>query len=674
MNFLLIWDYFLSRKFRSWQAGRSSLERSPVETCLAGLTAHDQASAVDKLTQRPSSQPVQRKANLWRGWMAIVLLGGFLSGSSAEAAERLTLRVGPVRQSVAIADLTYFAETGNAPPSMQLLAPVLTEDMQQAFNERLYIDPSVSEKLMTDLLDSPAGERLLDTLKIAIPNAAESDIRDALVIAAQNEQGISLLGVLQTFPTETVTVDMVAAIALISQMNLSYWQSQALRSTMVRELTVELDEPFHGAFDPTASGHQPFTRQTLNLEDEERDRIIPVDLYWSDRTQGPLIVLSHGFAADRRFLDYLAEHFASYGLSVASVEHSGSNVAWLNGLAIGESEARGRLGEILPASEFVDRPQDVSFVLDELAYLNEVSYILGGHLNTEDVVVIGHSLGGYTALALAGAPLNLTYLREFCENPGHVALSPADWLQCGAVELEGDQIDLRDRRVSQAIAFNPAIGRLFDETSLANINVPTLVLAGTSDTIAPAVSQQLLPFSYLRSPRYLITAIGGTHLSVGDPTNLNHALTSSVFTQELPGPETEKLRQMVEGISLAFVKQLTPEADLYAPFLSSAYVQSFSSADVRIRLNRELPDSLLSWLQVGVVPLEQLLSSTLPKHRHHRSAELLCQDNDPLCNVGQLHLLMFIVPGASSLTAYQFLRRGRRWQRMSDRLDRRYFW
>ena len=65
------------------------------------------------------------------------------------------------------------------------------------------------------------------------------------------------------------------------------------------------------------------------LRDRSRERSIPVDIYWSEATHGPLVVISHGFGADRRFFAYLAQHLASHGLTVVSVEHPGSNVASL---------------------------------------------------------------------------------------------------------------------------------------------------------------------------------------------------------------------------------------------------------------------------------------------------------------------------------------------------------
>lgn len=575
--------------------------------------------------------------------------------SPATAAEQVILRFGPVRQSIAIADVEYFAKTGKVLPSLEPYTPLLNDDVRQALNSYWQVDPETGDKLIEDLLSTSAGDRLLDALEMALPNSDEAKIRTALVEAAQNEGGLSLLGVLRAFPDDTISIDAVTFITLASQMNLPHWQSQALRSIFERELTVAQDSSFYGAFDPTDSGYQTVHQQTLTLHDQTRDRIIPVDLYWSDWGEGPLVILSHGFGADRRFLGYLAEHLASYGITVAAIEHPASNVAWLNKVLAGQ--VYGSSENILPATEFVDRPKDISFLIDELERLNQYSPLLKGKFNTQQVVVIGHSLGGYTALAVAGASPDLDHLRQFCDDPTRVGLSPADWVQCSASELKQENLNFRDPRVVRVIALNPVMGRVFDAESLAGIKIPTLILAGTDDSITPALSQQLLPFSQLKGPKYLLTAIGGTHLSVGDPKNLNQAVTQTLFTRELQGEASEPLRELLRGLSLAYVKQLTPEADLYKPFLSSAYVQSFSSDQLQLRLNQELPDSLTKWVRMAVVPVEQLVATTLPKERTSENAQLTCQD-DLKCLLDKLPLVMFMVHGNIVISAIR-LRRDR---------------
>ena len=128
------------------------------------------------------------------------------------------------------------------------------------------------------------------------------------------------------------------------------------------------------------------------------------------------------------------------------------------------------------------------------------------------------------------------------------------------------------------------------------VTVPVLMLAGTEDAVTPMLNHQLRPFNQLRGQKYLITAIGGTHLSIGDLGNLGRAASVRTLVKERWGDETIPLRQLASGTMVAFIKQLTPAAQAYAPFLTPAYAQSLSTAQLPLRLNTELPTTLDPWV------------------------------------------------------------------------------
>jgi predicted dienelactone hydrolase len=518
------------------------------------------------------------------------------------AAERLTLRLGPFEQSVAVTDLENFAQTGELSPSLKPYGAVLTPQIRQMLNRRLQIDPNMTEKFLNDLFRSSDGAKLLERIGLALPDSRVDQLKAALFLAARQADGLNVIGFLKAYPEESVTIDASSAIAIALQFNTSYWQSLAIGPMLEKDLTVADDASFRPSFDPTEAGSLYVREQTLLLRDRYRERTIPVDLYWTRRkTSGPLVVLSHGFGSDRNFLNYIARHLASYGFTVASIEHPGSNFSWLSGVSLG-----GNPGDLLPASEFIDRPKDISFVLDRLTELDHEDNYFRGKLNTEQVTVIGHSLGGYTALALAGGELNLKELRQYCKNRSPIGRSPADWFQCAAAELSGDRIDLRDNRVVQVMALNPMTGRLFGNKGLSKVTIPTLILTSTEDAIAPSLDHQLRSFSQLGSRKYLLSAIGGTHLSVTDRANLNEALAQSTLVKEHIGEEVEPLRRLLRGVSLAFVKQLTPDAQRYQPFLSPVYAQTLSTRTMRMRLSKELPTTMSTWFQVLAVGNQQV--------------------------------------------------------------------
>ncbi|MCY7284178.1 MAG: alpha/beta hydrolase, partial [Cyanobacteria bacterium CAN_BIN43] len=195
-----------------------------------------------------------------------------------QAAERIAVQLGPLQQSVAIADLQTFALTGKIPDSLQLLTPLLTTDVRQALSTRLQLDPNVGDKLVEDLLHSSAGERFINTLQVAIPDSNPAQLQQALTLAAKQPDKMSLLGFLESFPAKTITIDASSVITLASQLNLPYWQSQTLSSIVDRDLTVK-GKPLPTQLDPTQRGDSWVQHQTIAMRDYKRDRTIPVDIY-----------------------------------------------------------------------------------------------------------------------------------------------------------------------------------------------------------------------------------------------------------------------------------------------------------------------------------------------------------------------------------------------------------
>jgi predicted dienelactone hydrolase len=522
--------------------------------------------------------------------LGLGLLIGLGLGTPALAAERLNLKLGPFQQSIAIDDVETYARTGQVPPNLAMYSPFLTPELRRALINRLELDPNLSTQVMEQLLKSPAGKQVLDSIRLATPGLTAEQLQAGFWLAARQANGLDAIAVMRAIPQDTITVDLTQAIGVASQLNLSYWKGQAVKSLLEKNLPVD-STPFRASFDPAAAGNAIVQRRSLSFDDRARNRRLPADLYWSDTPQAPLVVITPGFESNRRFLSYIAQHLASHGFSVVALQHP--SVA-----RRGELPSL-NLERLVPASEFLDRPKDVSFVLDELGKLNQEAGDFQGKFNPQQVMVIGHSLGGYGALALAGAELKLDELRQFCRDTGVLQRVPADWLQCAATNLPQRQVSLRDDRVKRVIALNPAISKIFGQSGLQKVRTPVLVLTSTDDTLAPALSQQLQPFMQLPSPRYLVSAIGSTHLSVSDPEHFTGAIAQSTLVKEKYGREVDPLRRLLKGVSLAFVQQLTPDAQAYQPFLSSGYAQSLSTPSLPLRLNTDLPPNITRWLNAA---------------------------------------------------------------------------
>jgi predicted dienelactone hydrolase len=543
------------------------------------------------------------KSQLSRYWRQAFWLRGILCSftlacgwgmgiPSTLAAETVTIRLGPFQQSVAITDLEQFAKTGKLPDNLQLFSSILTPQVRELLTRRLQIDPAFADKFFDELNRNPAGKQFVSSLTAAIPGSSIESLQVALNLALRQANGLSPLGFLRAYPEENITVDASQAVSLAVEFNPNYWQSQVFGALLARESSPVKNSNPPNNLDPAAIGKETIQQQTFILQDRQRNRSIPVDIYWGgSNAQDPLVVISPGFGANRRFFSYLARHLASHGLTVAAIEHPDSKVA-----AVARANNKASLAKLLPASEFVNRPKDISFLLNELAKLNIQPGSLQGKLNTDKVTVIGHSLGGYTTLALVGGEIDLPQLRQFCQNSLTIGEAPGDWLQCAAAALPGKKLRLKDERVNSAIALNPLVGNLFGKNGLTQVSKPVLILTGTEDALTPALKHQIAPFSQLQGEKYLLSAIGGTHLSISDPRYLGS--NANTIVRERRGEETKALRQLLQGVSLAFVKQLTPEAKSYQQFLTPAYAQSLSTSQLPLSLVSELPDNLKSWLKL----------------------------------------------------------------------------
>lgn len=571
------------------------------------------------------------------------------------AAERLRVRIGPFARSIATSDLEAFAKTGQIPTSLQPYAAFLRPSVQQILSKRLLVNPTLADRTIDNWLGSPTGKQIFETLTAVVPDTSIEQLRVALRQTLRQVKGIDAIALLKAYPQESITINAPEAIALALQFNSSHLQSRILEPTLKRDLAA-VTGSFVPPFNPASPGPHRVRRYPLMLRDPQRkmpdgikgDRSIPTDIYWAPPSQpsqsqstptAPLVVISHGFGADRFYLAYLAVHLASHGFIVAAIEHPGSNMSWLLDPAIRRHQA-------ISPTEFIDRPLDVSFLLDELEKINQQPGPLRGQLNTQQASIIGHSLGGYTGLVLAGARIELSQLQQFCRDRHPIGRSPADWLQCAAADLPKSLPPLRDPRVVQVIALNPVIGRLFGKTGLRQVQIPTLFLSSTKDAIAPATDHQLRPFKQLGGQKYLLTAIGSKHLSISNrgliqsisylhglpydsksrsktsltklgnsprsqtpinnhqPEGLNSLETreSQLRSEyDIQEPQVEHLQQLLKGVTLAFIKQLTPDSKTYQPFLTPEYAQSLSTRELPLRLNRSLPESLSDWVEVAIL-------------------------------------------------------------------------
>lgn len=310
---------------------------------------------------------VRHTTRRWQQRLGLAFSSVLLWATPATSAEQIVLRYGPLEFSVAVESLEIYAAEGRIEPDLSDFARYLNvtqlENLRNALTTRIDLDAFI----LSQFLYSPQGEAILRQLGELIQTQQGEPgfyaLRSALLLAAADaEQGLTALNILEKFPTAGITIDSALALAVVNEVSRTVQQTNEAIAAIQAAAAAEAAEAIHFERDLRQAGNIPFELLALSLDDRDRDRRFPVNLYLPQTgSRAPLAVISHGLGGDRQTYAYLAEHLASHGFAVAVPEHPGSNAAQLQALA------RGLTSDVTPPRELIDRPLDIRFLLDELA-------------------------------------------------------------------------------------------------------------------------------------------------------------------------------------------------------------------------------------------------------------------------------------------------------------------
>lgn len=202
-----------------------------------------------------------------------------------------------------------------------------------------------------------------------------------------------------------------------------------------------------------------------------------------------LIVISHGTGGSEFGHAQIAQALAADGFLVAALRHPGDN--W---------QDRSLLMKASGNQYFDERPRQLSRVIDALLADTRWGAVVAKDERGQRIGAVGHSAGGYSVLALAGAQPDSRRVLEHCQKE-----SAADPVFCelarsrDAAVQRSERDDaaaqngktarplpsLRDGRVRAVAALSP-LAVVIDPTSLAAIRVPvSLHVAGLDRFLVP---------------------------------------------------------------------------------------------------------------------------------------------------------------------------------------------
>lgn len=175
--------------------------------------------------------------------------------------------------------------------------------------------------------------------------------------------------------------------------------------------------------------------------------------------QYPLILVSHGSGGSHLLYRSMTTYLAQHGYIVAMVEHPGNNRV--------DNQFMGKVENLQY------RPRHLRLTADAL----HEDASLGPHLQSGQLGVIGHSMGGYAALALAGGK---PWYPPEAFKPDYAGPAPNN------VEVEHDD------RVQALVLLAPATVWFMPEDALKHVDVPILMLSAEHDPYTPGWHNEIV--------------------------------------------------------------------------------------------------------------------------------------------------------------------------------------
>jgi predicted dienelactone hydrolase len=246
-------------------------------------------------------------------------------------------------------------------------------------------------------------------------------------------------------------------------------------------------------------------------------------------TPYPLVVFSHGYALSPIVYSALLEHYVSHGVIVLAPEHN----------EVFDPSANG-----FPTA-LIDRPLDIRRAIDFAETLNAPGADMAELIDMDNVAVVGHSYGGYTALAAAGARFDFAAYKDRCaqlpmEDPLRFFCDPivpneAEMAAYAGLEQTPSDLwpSLGDPRVTAVISM-AGDAYLFDQRGLGELTVPVMAMGGTVDEGTPYTWGAEPTYQHAGSThRALVTFPGAGHMLFLDPCDGMPWVENSVYRDPL---------------------------------------------------------------------------------------------------------------------------------------------
>lgn len=381
---------------------------------------------------------------------------------------------------------------------LNLLEPQSRRGLAQLLRAPLLREQSFGSQL----LDSWAGGQMLAEVGALLTTpegrSTAPQLRSTLRQLLRQQREVNALALLRALPQPQLRLRLDSLLGLAEQ-----WRRQIEQQREALTALQSLALPRRDAR-PLLPAEAQLSPRRVELTVEHRRERLPVDLWPGQGAQAhrhPWLLVLPGLGGNADQLGWFAGALAQRGWSVAVPQHPGSDGRALRDALDGRSPPPG-------AATLAIRLRDVAAVL---AARSDGRLALPG----DGVVLVGHSLGGLTALLASGVEPQPGLARRCGPAIERLPIgNPSRLLQCELVSTGLPPVLPRPDDLRGLVLFNGFGSLLWPDGATASLPVPVLMVGGSLDLVTPPLEEQLqlfLPAGDTRSRLVLVE--GGSHFS-----------------------------------------------------------------------------------------------------------------------------------------------------------------
>ncbi|PMB40264.1 hypothetical protein CEN47_03645, partial [Fischerella thermalis CCMEE 5319] len=166
-------------------------------------------------------------STLTKNWQLLVLstvLPTFGLNHSALAAERIYGSYSAIERSVSVTALENFATNGVVDEELAVYTQFLKPEQLQELRRVLVSPIKVHPVAVSQFLYTPQGEFLLKRLGGVIrtesrqPNSGFHALRSALILAANEPGGLTLLNLVRKYPNSSIHIDLARTLGIAAEL------------------------------------------------------------------------------------------------------------------------------------------------------------------------------------------------------------------------------------------------------------------------------------------------------------------------------------------------------------------------------------------------------------------------------------------------------------------------